>query len=96
MTLDVGLTLPFAALCSFSGYLHYQPQPQENRTFPPTMIIHGQKDPVVPIEAARQARDELTKIGVSVQYQEFEMAHEVQEPAIALFRQFILNNLMSS
>ncbi len=93
MTLDVGLTLPFAALCSFSGYLHYQPQP-ENNIFPPTMIIQGSQDPVVPIEAAIKAKDELTKIGVSVQYQEFDMAHEVKDEAIALFKQFITNKVL--
>ena len=94
MTLDVGLTLPFAALCSFSGYLHYQPQFQENKIFPPTMIIHGSQDPVVPIEAAIKAKDELTKIGVSVQYQEFDMAHEVKDEAISLFKQFITNKVL--
>ena len=94
MTLDVGLTLPFAALCSFSGYLHYQPQPQENKIFPPTMIIHGSQDLVVPVEAAIKAKDELTKIGVSVQYQEFDMAHEVKDEAIALFKQFITNEVL--
>lgn len=95
MTLDLGLTLPFAAICSFSGYLHYQPQPKANQTFPPTLIIHGQQDMTVPLEAAIKARDELTKIGVSVQYQEFNMAHEVQEPAIALFKQFIMDNVVN-
>jgi phospholipase/carboxylesterase len=89
MTLDVGLTLPLAAVCSFSGYLHYEPQRQLNKTYPPTLIIHGRQDSVVPIQAAVKARDELTKIGVAVQYQEFEMAHEVRDEAIALFRQFI-------
>ncbi|MDJ0591589.1 MAG: alpha/beta hydrolase [Pleurocapsa sp. MO_226.B13] len=93
MTLDVGLTLPLAAVCSFSGYLHYQPEPQSDKTFPPTMIVHGKQDPVVPLEAARKAQEELTKIGVSVQYQEFAMAHEVQEPAIAIFKQFVLEHL---
>ena len=56
MTLDVGLTLPLAALCSFSGYLHYQPQPKEEQVF--------------------------------------DMAHEVQEPAIALFKQFIIDRVI--
>ncbi|BAZ44159.1 serine esterase [Chondrocystis sp. NIES-4102] len=93
MTLDIGLTLPFAAICSFSGYLHYQPQPQPDQSYPPTLIIHGQQDMTVPIEAAIQARNELTKIGVAVKYQEFSMAHEVQEPAIALFKQFVLEHL---
>lgn len=95
MTLDVGLTLPLAAICSFSGYLHYQPQPEENKTYPPALIIHGQQDPIVPLEAALKARDELTKIGVGVQYQEFDMAHEVQDPAIALFKQFIKEQVIS-
>ena len=93
MTLDVGMTLPFAALCSFSGYLHYEPQPQENKTYPPTMIIHGKQDPVVPLEAAKKAQAELSKIGVDVQYRDFPMGHEVQDKAIAAFKQFILDNL---
>ena len=95
MTLDVGLTLPFAALCSFSGYLHYQPQPEPNKTFPPTLIIHGKQDPVVPIAAAVKSRNELVKIGVPVQYLEFEMGHEVCDEAIALFKQFITNRVVS-
>lgn len=93
MTLDVGLTLPLAALASFSGYLHYQPQAVEERTFPPTMIIHGKQDSIVPLEAAVKAKDELAKIGVPVRYQEFDMAHEVREPAIALFKQFIMDKV---
>lgn len=91
MTLDVGLTLPLAALCSFSGYLHYEPQIQSDRdkTYPPTLIVHGTQDPVVPVQAAIKARDELTKIGVPVEYREFAMGHEVKDEAIALFKQFI-------
>ena len=94
MTLDVGLTLPLVALCSFSGYLHYQPQIAE-KTLPPTLIVHGRQDPVVPVAAAIKARDELTKIGVPVRYQEFDMAHEVRDPAIALFKQFITERVLS-
>ena len=89
MTLDVGLTLPLAAVCSFSGYLHYEPKMQSNKTYPPTIIIHGRQDSVVPIQAAVKAKQELSKIGVAVQYHEFEMAHEVRDEAIALFKQFI-------
>ncbi|MEM8718638.1 MAG: dienelactone hydrolase family protein [Cyanobacteria bacterium P01_G01_bin.39] len=95
MTLDVGLTLPLAAVCSFSGYLHYQPQASENQTFPPTLIVHGKQDSVVPLEAALKARDELTKIGVTVDYHEFDMAHEVNESALALFKQFITEQVIN-
>lgn len=94
MTLDVGLTLPLAALCSFSGYLHYEPKPEPNKTYPPTLIVHGIEDPVVPIQAAEKAREELAKIGVSVQYQVFKMAHEVKEEAIALFKEFITKEVI--
>jgi phospholipase/carboxylesterase len=96
MTLDVGLTLPLAALCSFSGYLHYQPQLQSNKIYPPTMIIHGRQDSVVPLAAATKAKNELSKIGVAVSYQEFEMAHEVRDEAIALAKRFILEKLTIS
>ena len=94
MILDVALSLPFAALCSFSGYLHYEPEVQPNKVFSPTMIIHGRQDPVVPLDAAIKAKDELTKIGVSVEYHEFDMAHEVKDEAIALFKQFIHNHVL--
>ena len=93
MTLDVGLTLPFAALCSFSGYLHSEPQPQASQIFPPTLIIHGQQDPVVPLEAAKKAQTKLTEIGVNIQYQDFSMGHEVNDSAIATFKEFIIDNL---
>lgn len=95
MTLDVGLTLPLAAVCCFSGYLHYQPQPAENQTFPPTLIIHGKQDPVVPLAAAVKARNELTEIGVAVNYHEFDMAHEVQDPALLTFRQFVMERVVN-
>ena len=95
MTLDVGLTLPLAALGSFSGYLHYEPEASENTTYPPTLIVHGRQDPVVPLQAAIDAKNKLTKIGVDVQYQEFDMAHEVRDPAIALFKKFIIDNTLN-
>ncbi|WP_172657262.1 alpha/beta hydrolase [Myxosarcina sp. GI1] len=92
MTLDVGLTLPLAALCSLSGYLHYQPQPNDNIiAYPPALIVHGIQDPIVPLAAAKKARDELTKLSVSVQYREFEMGHEIQPPAIECVKKFVLS-----
>ena len=90
MALDVGLTLPFAGLCSLSGYLHYQPQKQNSDVyFPPVLIIHGTQDPVVPLPAAQQAKEKLTAIGVEVKYQEFLMGHEIQPPVLTLMQEFI-------
>ncbi|MGK7874302.1 MAG: alpha/beta hydrolase [Xenococcaceae cyanobacterium] len=88
MTLDVGLNLPLAGLCSLSGYLHSKPQATSS-TFPPVLIVHGKQDPVVPLKAAQQARDELTALGVAVEYKEFDMGHEIQPAVLALVRSFI-------
>ena len=51
MTIDVGLGLPLAGLCSLSGYLHYEPQPLTKT--PSVLIIHGRQDPVVPLQSAQ-------------------------------------------
>ena len=88
MTLDVGLNLPLAGLCCLSGYLHSQPV-ASNSTLPPVLIVHGRQDPIVPLKAAQRARDELTALGVTVEYQEFDMGHEVQPPVLTLMQRFI-------
>ncbi len=91
MTLDLGLTLPLAGLCSLSGYLHFQPESiPKNNTFPPVLIVHGKQDPVVPIQAAQQAKEKLTALGVSVTYQEFNMEHSIIPEVLTLMEKFIL------
>jgi phospholipase/carboxylesterase len=88
MVLDVGFELPFAGLCSFSGYLHALPTIEGIST--PTLIVHGELDPVVPVRAAREAKEALTKKGIPIEYQELAMAHEINYPALAALRKFIL------
>lgn len=89
MTLDVGLQLPLAGLCSLSGYLQAKPQATDT-ILPPVLIVHGRQDMVVPIQAAQKARDELTALGINVTYQEFEMGHEIQPDVLTLMQNFIL------
>lgn len=89
MTLDVGLTFPFAGLCSLSGYLHSDPQGSPSA--PPTLIIHGTQDPVVPLSAAQKARDTLQQQGVKIQYQEFLMQHEISPAAMETLKAFLSN-----
>ncbi|MBE9167941.1 alpha/beta hydrolase [Pleurocapsales cyanobacterium LEGE 06147] len=99
MTLDVGLSLPLAGLCSLSGYLHAQPQARGERfalsvreRFPPVLIVHGRQDPVVPLQAAQQAREKLNALGINVKYREFNMGHEIQPPVLTLIEKFIRDN----
>jgi len=89
MTLDVGFSFPFAGLCSLSGYLHSDPQGRSSA--PPTLIIHGTEDPVVPLSAAQKARDTLQQQGVNIQYQEFPMQHEISPAAMETLKTFISN-----
>jgi phospholipase/carboxylesterase len=91
MTLDVGLSLPLAGLCSLSGYLHAQPQVKSDR-FPPVLIVHGRQDMVVPLQAAQQAKKELNALGINVEYREFNMGHEIQPPVLTLIEEFIRDN----
>ena len=58
-------------------------------------LVHGIDDPVVPLEAAEKAREELAKIGASVQYRALKMAHEVKEEAIAIFKEFIVKEVIN-
>ena len=88
MALDVGLNLPLAGLCSLSGYLHFKPQ-ATSAALPPVLIVHGRQDQIVPVKAAQQARDELTALGVPVEYQELNMGHEIQPEVLALMHRFI-------
>ena len=95
MTLDIGLSLPLAALVALSGYLHPISEPAGGK-FPPVLIVHGRQDSVVPLKAGQYTRDSLVALGVSVQYQEFDMGHEIRPEVLAVIRNFVLANSMRS
>lgn len=94
MTLDVGLRFPFAALCSCSGYLHYDPGDRRSDKFSPTLLIHGNQDQVVPLAAAQQAKASLLEIGVPLDYVEFSGGHEIPSVAMVAMRDFLQKHLL--
>lgn len=89
MTLDVGLHLPLAGLVALSGYLHPVTE-STTSAISPILLVHGRQDAVVPLSAAQKARDSLLAMGAKVQYQEFDMGHEIRPEVIALIRNFIV------
>ncbi|MBW4680847.1 MAG: alpha/beta hydrolase [Microcoleus vaginatus WJT46-NPBG5] len=95
MTLDVGLTLPLAGLICLSGYLHPNPQPA-GKISTPILIVHGRQDYMVPLRAAQQARDTLIALKLPVQYQEYDMGHEIVPAAIVLMRSFIVETVSNT
>lgn len=93
MTLDVGLKLPLAGLVVMSGYLHPGAANVEtlHATLPPVLIMHGRQDTVVPLQAAVSAQKTLESLGVAVQYQEFDMGHEIRPEMLDLLKNFLVN-----
>ncbi len=91
MTLDVGLNLPLAGLVAMSGYLHPDADKANRSGFPPTLITHGTQDEVVPLSAAVKARETLTSLGVTVEYHEFNMGHEIRPQMLDVLRNFVVN-----
>jgi phospholipase/carboxylesterase len=43
----------------------------------PFLLTHGEQDTMIPIEWARASRDRLEKLGVDLDYHEFQMGHTV-------------------
>jgi phospholipase/carboxylesterase len=88
MTLEVGLQLPLAALLVLSGYTH-APIEEITDPAPPVLVAHGRYDQVVPLLAAQRTQQRLVDLGVSVQYREFDMGHEIQPSVLKLMQSFI-------
>lgn len=86
MTLDVGPTLPLAAMLVLSSYSH---MPIESCITPrPVLLLHGRQDPVVPLEKALDTKAQLEKQNLSVAYHEFDMGHEVSLDALRVASDF--------
>lgn len=92
MTLDVGPRLSLAGLMVLSGYLH-APLLAEPGTLPSTLVIHGRQDTVVPLNSAHQVRDRLAALNTPLQYEEFNMGHEIQPIVLGRIQTFIKNRL---
>ena len=76
----------FAGLVALSTWMpgHVDdatPQQEGLQNFP-TLVVHGTKDPMIPVERAQDTRQRLLARGVNVQYREFEMAHEISQEAL--------------
>lgn len=95
MTLDVGLVFPFAGLIALSGYLHVSEEQLKELTgkqLPPILIAHGTQDTVVPIGVARNTREVFDRLGVMVEYEEYEMSHEIRPETCDRIQKFILEH----
>jgi phospholipase/carboxylesterase len=93
MTLDVGLKLPLAGLVVMSGYLHPGAATAAKGGLPPTLIMHGRYDEVVPLQAAHKARETLELLEVELEYHEYDMGHEIRPQMLEVLRNFVVNTI---
>ncbi|WP_427157777.1 alpha/beta hydrolase [Aliinostoc sp. HNIBRCY26] len=92
MTLDVGSKLPIAGLVVMSGYLHPDAISPDSK-ISSTLIMHGTRDEVVPLQAASRSRETLKSLGVAVEYHEFETGHEINLEMLDVARNFIIKTI---
>lgn len=94
MALHVGLgsPQPFGAVVAMSGHLPAAEdllptlaQRQERKV----LIVHGTEDQVLPVERGRKIRDVLDRVGLSPEYYEFPMGHQITTESLAVVRAFI-------
>ncbi|HEU4428794.1 MAG TPA: alpha/beta hydrolase [Myxococcota bacterium] len=88
MAYDLALSDPgrFAGLIAMSSWLPEPidaaiPAQEEHKNFP-ALVLHGTQDPMIPVERAQESRKRLLARGLSVQYRELEMQHEVSPEAL--------------
>jgi len=88
MGYDLALRNParFAGLVALSSWLPNDlanaiPE-DEAREALPTLVVHGTKDPMIPIDRGRESRDRLIAMRVPTTYREFEMEHGIGPEAL--------------
>ena len=87
MAYQIALSDParFAGLMALSAWLPDEVEkiaPQPAHAALPTLVIHGSKDPMVPIDRAYASRDALLRLKVPTVFREYEMAHEIRPEAL--------------
>jgi phospholipase/carboxylesterase len=48
----------------------------------PTLLIHGEVDPMIPVARAHESRERLEALGVHVAHGEYQMGHEIGQQAL--------------
>jgi phospholipase/carboxylesterase len=95
MAYELGLREPerFAGLAALSAWLPEQlaqelPRRPEHEGFP-VLVVHGRQDAVIPVERARESREQLRPLGVSLTYREFDMGHEIHPEALRVIHRWM-------
>ncbi len=96
MTIEVAGRYPsrLGGFVGVSGYVH-EPEKLIAALSPvardqKTLFTHGTRDPLIPLEPARQQVETLRQAGLQIEWHEFEKEHSFAgEPEFAVIRQFL-------
>jgi len=86
----IALTVPqrVAGAVGMSGRIPHEVQekvaPAEALAGLPILIVHGTRDPMLPIENGRSSQAFLSKLPVALTYREFPMAHQIIPESLRL------------
>ncbi|HUP49958.1 MAG TPA: alpha/beta hydrolase [Thermoanaerobaculia bacterium] len=92
MALDAGLRtgMRLAGVVAMSGGIYEEQLPDlSSKKELPILIVHGTADDVIPLPAARRARQVLERHGLRPEYREFPMGHHVTAESMACVADFI-------
>lgn len=79
---------PFAAVVGFSGRL--ADPPDAALSAPPVLLVHGDQDEVIPVEALTEARNGLAALGVPVEWHVSRgVGHGIAPDGLRLCAQFL-------
>jgi phospholipase/carboxylesterase len=88
MAYDLALRAPaeFTGLVALSSWLPNDlanaVEPSDEHRVLPTLVIHGTRDPMIPVERARESRERLRGFGIDPTYREYEMEHGISAEAL--------------
>ena len=101
MALDAVLGAPprFAGLVALSSWLpaavaSAHPPQDAHQNFP-ALVLHGEKDPLVPLARAQEMRDALAARGLDLSYREYPMQHEINQDALAQVARWLEEKIFS-
>jgi phospholipase/carboxylesterase len=80
-----------AALLALSGFIPTVDgwEADLDSPFPPIAIVHGEYDPVIPVEFARRARTVLEDAGAELLYRELPIDHTIDPAVLPELRQVV-------
>lgn len=83
----------FAGIAALSSRLPSElvevlPKLPEQEGFP-VLVVHGTRDPMIPVEHARESREALREFAVTLTYREFDMGHEISPEALRVVLQWL-------